>query len=64
MARGGEIIVGAAYIGRGLPLPWHANQDIDLKLRYKEHAVFAERIYPHGLVAAADGNAGITTYTL
>ena len=55
---------GAAYIGRGLSLPWQTNQDIDLKLRNDEHAVFAERIYPHGLVAAADGHAGITNYTI
>jgi len=43
---------GAAYIGRGLSLPWQTNQDIDLKLRNDEHAIFAERIYPHGLVTA------------
>jgi hypothetical protein len=55
---------GAAYIGRGLSLPWQTNQDIDLKLRNDEHAIFAERIYPHGLVAAADGHAGITNYTV
>ncbi|MBU3665941.1 MAG: DUF2029 domain-containing protein [Chthoniobacterales bacterium] len=55
---------GAAYIGRGLSLPWQTDQDIDLKLRNDEHAIFAERIYPHGLVAAADGHAGITNYTV
>jgi hypothetical protein len=55
---------GAAYIGRGLSLPWQTNQDIDLKLRNDEHAIFAERIYPHGLVATADGHAGITNYTV
>ena len=55
---------GAAYIGRGLFLPWHTNQDIDLKLRNDEHALFAQRIYPHGLVAAADGHKGITNYTI
>jgi len=55
---------GAAYIGRGLTLPWQREQDIDLKLRNDEHAIFAERIYPHGMVAAADGYKGITNYTI
>ncbi len=32
---------GAAYIGRGLTLPWQRNKDIDLKLRNDEDAVAA-----------------------
>lgn len=55
---------GAAYVGRGLWLPWQTDQDIDLKLRNDEHAIFAERIYPHGLVATAEGHHGITNYTV
>lgn len=55
---------GTAYIGRGLWLPWQTDQDIDLKLRNDEYAIFAERIYPHGLVATAEGHHGITNYTV
>lgn len=55
---------GAAYIGRGLWIPWDRDRDIDLKLRNDEHAIFMQRIYPHALVAAQDGHPGLTNYTI
>lgn len=55
---------GAAYVGRGLWIPWERDRDIDLKLRNDEHAIFLQRIYPHALVAAQDGHPGLTNYTI
>lgn len=55
---------GAAYVGRGLWIPWERDRDIDLKLRNDEHAIFMQRIYPHALVAAQDGHPGLTNYTI
>ena len=55
---------GIAYITAGLARTWERNQDIDLKLRNDEYAIFAEGIYPHGLVAKAEGHPSITNYTI
>jgi len=55
---------GSAYIARGVLMPWQTNQDVDLQVREREYAVFADGIYPHGLVAAEDGHQGVTKYTV
>lgn len=55
---------GAAYFAKGVHLPWTADNDTDMRMRWDEYALFERGLYPHRRVAEAAGVAGVQRYTI